>query len=277
MSPAFVFAVAFGVTFNVVHADNHYISAQYRSSTCDVALVNLFESTPQSACVSNGGSYKFWNCSNPSSPSIYQCGSDSTCRTGCKPFGQPVNTSACIEYPIPGKYSGIWAGGFCATEEIPFKVPTLVTRKYFSAVGCQSASAGDLRSLLGEAIYCVNLTNSGGIGSAMKTCSLSAGELTTQQFACPKTDTCTPTSLCLPVGTTKGRTCVLERAGGFALYVTDSCNAASSSPSSSSSPPGPGTVTPTVALVSDATSSSTTITTVANNCLFITLFALFLI
>lgn len=196
---------------------NFFIQAQYRSKTCEGSKVNLFDSVPQASCFSSDGgtTYGFWNCSGVN-PTLYGCGSDTTCTT-CQASRISFNGTDCADYPVPGLFTGTWSKRFCATELVPFVGQSFIlAHTYAAKADCDASDSGKLRKVIGEAVYCAN--NSVTDASSIKTCSMTAsGGVSKDQYACLNTQTCGKCSLVVP---TAGRKCAEI---SKVEYATDSC------------------------------------------------------
>jgi hypothetical protein len=176
------------IFLSLANALNWYVGAQYRSPTCDPAKMTVFESFPQSACAFDGNSYSFWNCSS-GNPVVYNCGgSDKTCQGPCMPTNQKFNSSDCVLY-LAILYPDIYARRQCLEEPIPFPgLQIHIARKYFTPAGCAAKNASEIRSVVGTALRCANVSATASLGSS---CSTSAnGTVTLITDNCPSSTTC---------------------------------------------------------------------------------------
>jgi hypothetical protein len=243
---------------SAVNADNFFVQAQYRTNKCDTASVNLFSSQPQSACVtSDGTNFSIWNCTS-GDPVVYNCGKDATCQS-CNSTGRGFKSADCLEYPVPGTYSGTWSKRFCATSLVPFPgVSFNLARTYFNQADCTAAATAKLRIVVGEAEYCANNTMFN--LSTTKKCSVAAnGDVSSDQYSCLGSTTCASCTLILP---TAGRKC---RMVSPTEYITDVCSSdgagATTASSTSAGTTQSGASTTATTTAGSGTNSGTAATT----------------
>lgn len=207
----------FATLASVTNAENFFVQAHYRKEKCEGDFVNLFESQPQSSCVTKDGvTYSFWNCTS-GDPAAYFCGKDSTCSNGCTPTGRTYKSGECLEYPIPGRYSGVWSRYFCSTSLVPFPgVSFNLARSFFTPEDCVAANTANLRIVTGEAVYCANKTKEN--SSTINKCIVAPnGDVSSEQHTCLNTETC---ASCTAGLTVPGRKCDQT---GAKEYTTDVC------------------------------------------------------
>lgn len=181
-------------------AETFFVAAVFdRSPTCDAATLVSVESTPQSACLWDGQSARFWNCTS-GDPIAYDCGTDRTCSGACVPGPLPLrfNSSQCALY-LPG--STQYARRWCSATELPFVGHGLrvrLSRRWHTKEGCAAKSPAAYRSVVGLALRCANASAT---VSAGDTCAIAAnGAVSFATQVCSASPTCAAgcTSLAQP-------------------------------------------------------------------------------